>query len=357
MIEEQIADFKRRVDGEIEKFLDGELLENRDKGSPKELLEAIGFIRSYILRGGKRLRPFLFYYSYGLSARKGIESDLLKVSVALEFLHTYFLIHDDIIDCDGLRHGGLSMHSQYAESYRAQVRGSDLEHFGTSMAIVVGDLVSSWVYKIILNADFDIQKKIETMRKISEITSDTLAGEMIDQTLGVSDSFDEDLIFRVGDYKTARYTVAAPLELGAVLSGTNQKEIDYIFNFSVPLGVAFQIKDDVIGLFGDEKKTGKPVGSDIREGKKTLLMSYAVSHLEEEKKNFLLSRLGNRSLSEDDVMKIRSIVKDSGALDYANARIEALSISFKNYLRCDAEMFKKYFFMENLSDLLLKREI
>jgi geranylgeranyl diphosphate synthase type I len=357
MIEEQIADFKKRVDMEIERFLDGELLENKQKGSPGEILEAIDFIRTYILRGGKRLRPFLFYYSYGLSGGKEDMEEILKVSVALEFLHTYFLIHDDIIDCDNLRHGGLAMHSQYVESYKSQVGDSDLRHFGVSMAIVVGDLVSSWVYKVILNADFDVQKKIEAMRKISEITSDTLAGEMIDQTLGASDSFDEDLIFRVGDYKTARYTVAAPLEMGAVLSGADQKEIDYILHFSIPLGVAFQIKDDMIGLFGDGKKTGKPVGSDIKEGKKTLLISYATSHSSEVEKNFLLSCLGNKYLEESSVIKIRQIVEESGSLVYANAKIEELSNLFKNNLRENEELFKKYAFTEDLSSLLLKRDI
>lgn len=357
MIEEQIKDFKRRVDAEIERFLDNEFLENKQKGSPGEILEAIDFARNYILRGGKRLRPFLFYYSYSLSDEKGDEEEILKISVALEFLHTYFLIHDDIIDCDSLRHGGLAMHSQYTESYKSRVGDTDLRHFGVSMAIVVGDLVSSWVYKIILDANFDVKKKIEAMRKIAEITSDTLAGEMIDQTLGASDSFDENLIFRVGDYKTARYTVAAPLELGAVLSGADQEEIDYILRFSVPLGIAFQTKDDVIGLFGDEKKTGKPVGSDIKEGKKTLLISYAFTHLGEDDKKFLLACLGNKHLEEGAVTEIRQIVESSGSLAYANAKIEELSVLFKNNLRENEELFKKYAFMEDLSSLLLKREV
>lgn len=357
MIEKEISDFKMKIDEEIGRFLDFELSQNKERGVPEELSEAVELIRIYIIRGGKRLRPFLFYKTYELSGRAEDLEEALKVSMALEFLHAYFLIHDDIIDCDGLRHNGLAMHKQYEEQYAGKVVEKDLEHFGVSMAILAGDLLSSWVYRVISTSNLDSEKKLKAIQKISEITSDTLAGEMIDQTLGIGSSFEEDLIFKVFDYKTARYTVAAPFELGAILAGASHEEIEYILRFAIPLGIAFQIKDDIIGLLGDGNKIGKPVGSDIKEGKKTLLMSFAVENASAGDKEYLLSRLGKKDLSQGEIEEVRGIIRKCGALEYAENKIAQFADAFRGNLEDKSEFFGKYAFVKGLESLLLKREV
>lgn len=353
----EIRELKEEIDREIEKFFDSKIREANLANMPVEFLEAVENVRSFILRGGKRLRPILFCYGY--AAAKGDSSrDIVRSSILMELMHAYLLIHDDIIDQDDRRHGGFSMHNKYESDYAEKFPGArDLGHFGVAMAINVGDIVSSWSYEVLANADFPDERKKRALGKMAQIGEETLTGQMLDELLEMGDSFEEDLIKRVYNYKTARYTIRGPLQIGAILAGAERDELEFISNFSIPLGIAYQIQDDILGMFGKEENIGKPVGSDLREGKKTLLVSYALGNSPERERSFLLSVLGKKDLAEDEIEKARELMKRTGALDYSNRTIGELMEEFKKKLKSDPERLSlRYESLEGFANKLIDRE-
>lgn len=356
MNEENIKKLQKSIDAELAKFLDAKIRIAGQKGMPEKFVEALENIKEFVLRGGKRLRPILLYLGFTMSRGKSDEKGIFSTCLAIEFLHVYFLIHDDVIDQDDMRHGGPSMHFKYEMDYREKYGDKDLKHFGISNAIDIGDIVSSWGYEIIANSSFEDKDKLRAIRQLSLIDEETSAGQILDGFLEIGEEADEKLVYEVQKYKTAKYTVAGPLQLGAMLAGAGEAELDFIEKFSVPLGVAYQIRDDVLGIFGDEKQTGKAVGADMREGKKTLLISYVLEKADENGRKFILEKLGDKNLDEADMDKIKGIMKDSGALAYSERKIDEFAEEFLKNLKSDPDNFSiKYYELENLADYLLKR--
>lgn len=356
-MEEKIKALQKAVNEKISEFLQVKKKEAKNKNASFEFLELLDNIEDFIMRGGKRLRPVLFFYGYTLAGGKK-KQEAISCSIAIEFLHSYLLIHDDIIDQDEFRHYGPSMHYWYEKKYSSKYQGKDLKHFGHSMAINAGDVIFSWSYEAIASADFDPGRKIDVMKEISKINQNTVMGQVLDMSLEMGSVVKEDLIYSVQYYKTALYTITGPLQLGAILAGAGNDELKFIYDFSVPLGIAYQIQDDILGIFGDEEKIGKPVGSDLREGKKTLLISYIIDNAEKVDKEFVLSRLGRQDISREDVEKIREIMIKSGALKDSERRMEELNSRFISCLKSSSEKFsKKYLPLEDFGKFLLKRKV
>jgi geranylgeranyl diphosphate synthase type I len=355
-IENELLKLKSEVDKELEVFFSYKIRQIEDQKKPEELLEAAKNLKSFVLNSGKRIRPILFYYGYLVAGGKDIEK-ILKTAIAVEFIHSYLLIHDDIIDQDDFRHGGLSMHCKYKEKYKDEFKNKDLKHFGTSMAIIVGDLTSVFGYEILTNSDFPLDLKVKAISKLNSIVSNTLTGEAMDVVLGMNASFSKSEIIEMQKYKTAKYTIEGPLHLGAILAGAGEKLLESLSRFAIPLGIAFQIQDDIIGIFGDEKKIGKPMGSDIIEGKKTLLIAEALERADDEQKEIIYSSLGNRSISLDDVEKVRNIIKETGSLDYSRKKAEELvKLSKKRLEEIEISDSNNKRFLSDLADFVVRRE-
>lgn len=355
-IEDTIKYLKKEIDVRIEVFLNKKEAEGRKNDMPDEFFEALGNIRSLILRGGKRLRPILFYYGYVLSG--GIrKEEAMKAAIALEFLHVGFLIHDDVMDRDEIRHNGLSMYAKYEKDYAQKLRRADMQYFGPAMAICVGDIALSWGYEVLVDADFGENAKKKIIEGMTDIITQTSIGQMLDEILQIGDDFSENAVYKVHNYKTARYTIRGPLQLGAIVAGADQEELDFISRFSIPLGIAYQIRDDLIGVFEEEESIGKPVASDIRESKKTLLVSYTLEHADVKDKEFLLSQLGNKDLTKEDIERVREIMVSCGARAYSEKRIAELTEEFLKNLKSDPEGYSKdYSFLENFAQYLLSRK-
>lgn len=349
--EDQLADLKSKIDEELKSFFDNKIKQIKDQKKPEELLEMVESLRDFILRSGKRIRPILFYYGYILAGGKDKEK-ILKAAISMELIHSFLLIHDDIIDQDDFRHGGLSMHCNYRKKYK----NKDSKHFEISMAIIVGDLAYSFGYEILSKLDFSSDLKIEVINKMNQIISNTAAGEASDVLLSSNPIFDVSKIIEMQKYKTAQYTIEGPLHLGAVLAEANDEFLESLSKFSIPLGVAFQIQDDVIGIFGDKKKTGKPVGSDIKEGKKTLLIAKALKVADEKQKNIILSALGNENINLDDIENVRKIIKETKSLEYSKIQTKKLIEFSKKHLK-EVDAANEYKdFLNNLADFIVKRE-
>lgn len=279
-------------------------------------------LKNYILRDGKRLRPVLFILGYkGFSGKN--PKNLYRSALATELLHDFLLVHDDIIDKSDLRRGGPSMHAmlnmRLGKNRNKCFKGEDL-------AIVAGDILFAIAAEIFFSIDVNHEYKEKAFIKFAKSACYTGCGEFIEILYNAKDikKITENDIYKIYDYKTAWYTFASPLSEGAVLAGASDSEADSLCQYGIYLGRAFQIKDDILGLFGKEKETGKPSLSDLQESKKTLLMWHTYKNASKSEKIQLEEILSAGNVKYKDLIIARKIVKKTGALDFAERKIEEL---------------------------------
>ena len=280
-------------------------------------------IRDFVLRSGKRIRPVLFVVGYlGFSCRE--RPGLYRSAVALELLHDFLLVHDDIIDKSDTRRGKPSMHVLFQRALGKN--DPRLKFSGEDLAIVAGDVLYALAIHAFLSIDEDPRRKEQALKKFILSAMHTGGGEFIELLYSRKDfdQLDKKDIYKVYDLKTASYSFASPLATGAILAGASPQQQEAVFRYGVSLGRAFQIKDDVISLFDEEKETGKPALCDLQEGKKTLLVWHAYRHSPAAVKKEIEGILTKKKVTRQDLLTMRRILIRSGALDYARAQIQAL---------------------------------
>jgi len=280
-------------------------------------------IKEFILRDGKRVRPILFCISYRGYAKK-VPPRFYRSALSLELLHDFLLVHDDIIDKSPIRRGKPSMHS-LLKAYLGQKK--EAKFSGEDLAIVAGDVIYALALDAFLAVSEDPLRKEAAMRQLIQTTLYTAGGEFIELLLGTRpiEKVSRQDIYKIYDYKTANYTFASPLTIGATLAGAKTNQIKKLHSYGMLLGRAFQIKDDIIGIFGKEKETGKSNLTDIKEAKRTLLLWYAFSHADKKDKLALKKLLEAKFLKHSGLIKIRKIIAGSGARAFAQNQIEYLS--------------------------------
>lgn len=312
-----MRDFKARFDVVLAAYLDDIIRDAREKDV--FVAEALEYTKTMIMAGGKRLRPIMMYYGY--KAVGGRDEDaIMRAAISIELIHSFLLIHDDIMDRDHLRHGIGTLHSHYGALSERLFSGVDHRHFGNSMALIVGDMIGALGNQVLFDAAFDPKLILRALSKLQSIIALTVVGQTRDVYIEYAKRATEDEILRMYEYKTARYTVEGPLHLGAILGGGDPAILEGLSRYAIPLGIAFQIQDDILGIFGSEEKLGKPVGSDIQEGKWTLLVSRATEMLAaDEKKDFLRILGKGENLTSEDIDRFRELVRRSGSLEYARA--------------------------------------
>ncbi|HIQ09925.1 MAG TPA: polyprenyl synthetase family protein [Euryarchaeota archaeon] len=273
--------------------------------------------RTFIMNGGKRVRPMLAILGY-----KGATGDVCNAAVQtgalVEILHTFLLIHDDICDKDPFRRGVPTVWKSFYEEFRERGFRDPLHH-ANSIAMVTGDIVHTYTYQLALEIDADQSTKNKILQKILEIAEVTGYGQNMDIHLGLLplESVNERDVLKTYKLKTGIYSVSGPLELGGILAGADEHILGTYREYGERAGVAFQIHDDIIGVFGDPEVTGKPVGSDIREGKRTILVVKAYENADEKQRKILEQALGNESAPQELIEEAADIIRDTGALEYA----------------------------------------
>jgi len=276
-------------------------------------------IKEFVLREGKRVRPTLFVTGY-LGFAKKIAPQLYTSALSIELLHDFMLVHDDIIDKSDTRRGKPSLHKLFDNHLSGQKEG---KFDGKDLAIVAGDVM----YAMGLNAFLSIRenpvRKERAMRKLIEAAIYTGCGEFIELIYGLKDidKITKEDIYKIYDYKTANYTFASPLAIGAILGGASESETKKLFQYGIYLGRAFQIKDDILGMFGDEKKIGKSTLTDLQESKKTILIWYAYKHCNKKSQMIIKKILSKDNANLGDLEKIREIITHSGAIDFARKEV------------------------------------
>jgi len=309
-------------------------------------------IKEFICRPGKRIRPVLFCIGY-LGFSQKTPPGLFRSALSLELLHDFMLVHDDIIDKSDNRRGRPSMHALLNRYLRPNKKA---KFTGEDLTIVAGDVMYAMALGAFLSVKEDMRRKEDTLKKLISAALYTGSGEFIELLLGIKpiEKVTQEDIYKVYDYKTANYTFASPLAMGATLAGAKASQIEKIFQYGLLLGRAFQIKDDIIGTFGEEKNTGKSNLTDIKEAKRTLLIWHAFNHAGK-KDQLIIKRIMNGKLArKTELIKMCRIIVNTGALAYAENQIKYLLSKAEGKIN-GLEMNKRYKqALDNFSRKILK---
>lgn len=287
-----------------------------------------------LLSGGKRLRAALCWWSFrahGGSATGTAAEAAVRTGAALELFQAAALLHDDVMDNSDTRRGAPTAHRSFAARHAAAGWSGDSGQFGEAGAILLGDLVLVAAQRELTAALAEMPEVAPRVRSSFDLMqSEVVTGQYLDvlvqaEPWGADPASDETRARAVLRAKTAGYSVAFPLELGALLAGAGQDRAKLVHSAGVPLGEAFQLRDDMLGVFGDPAVTGKPAGDDLREGKRTVLVARAVAGLASGPgRELLLRAVGDPALSDDDVRRVRELIAESGALDTVERLIAEL---------------------------------
>lgn len=304
-----LKDVRKGVEARLAGFF-GEERERLVRLAP-EAAELVDAIDVFTMRGGKRFRPALAFAAYRSVRPDGTLPEIVDACAALELLQSYLLIHDDWMDGDDERRGGPSVHA----ALRA-ARGGD-PHIADSLAILAGDLASAQSWRLLSRASTDPLRRAEAIDVMLRMHEEVIIGQALDLTAAPD-------VSRMHQLKTGSYTVRGPLALGAVLGGASEAQREALARFGGPIGEAFQMRDDLLGAFGDPRETGKPAGNDLRAGKHNALIDAAQASANETDLATLRSVLGRADATDDEVRAALEVLERSGAKAAVESRLRAL---------------------------------
>lgn len=278
-------------------------------------------LRAFVSRGGKRLRPVLLLVGHELAG--GTARDVTGAAVAVELLHTCALLHDDVIDDADTRRGHPTTHVAFRTAHAREEGAGDPARYGEAIAILLGDLAFVHADEALLDCDVPAPALLEGLRTFVQLREEVMAGQVLDVHAAATRSVDPGLALQVATLKSGRYSVTRPLQLGAVLAGADEGLLATLAEVGEPLGRAFQLRDDLLGVFGDQATTGKSASGDLAEGKRTLLVAEAFTRLAEPAREELADRLGAADLTEAQADRLRSHLEACGARGAVEDRIAA----------------------------------
>jgi len=275
---------------------------------------------SDLVAGGKRLRPAFCVWAYLGSGGEDLESGL-RAAASLEMLQACALVHDDVMDDSDMRRGKPAAHRRFATMHRGSGWLGSAERFGDGSAILLGDLCLSWADELLYRSGFAPEEMARAKVVYDRMRTELMAGQYLDLLEQARGGGSIERAMLVVRYKSAKYTIERPLHLGAVLAGADDAHVAALSDYGLPLGEAFQLRDDVLGVFGDPEVTGKPAGDDLREGKRTLLVATAMAQATAEQAAHLREGLGDPHLGAAAIDEMRAIIRATGAVDEVEAVI------------------------------------
>ena len=278
-------------------------------------------LTQYVLNGGKRLRPLFAYWGFR-GAGGNADAAIIRACASLELIQACALIHDDVMDGSDTRRGFPAIHKRFATLHRDQGLSGASESFGVSAAILLGDLALVWADKMFHTSTIESDALVRALPVLDEMRIEIMAGQYLDVLEQALASQSVERSLRVARLKSAKYTVERPLHLGAALAGADALLLDSYSHYGMPLGEAFQLRDDILGVFGDPEETGKPAGDDLREGKRTVLIAAALERANGTQAAFIEQHLGRATLGVSDVISMREIIMDTGAVGVVETMIE-----------------------------------
>ncbi|BCJ63723.1 polyprenyl synthetase family protein [Polymorphospora rubra] len=322
-----LDELRARCDLALAGYLDRQDADWPD-GAPRGVFDTL---RRFVLAGGKRLRPLFCYWGWR-GAGEPDRPEIVSAAAALELFHAFALIHDDIMDGSDQRRGEPSVHQLFADLHTRLSWRGDPGAYGRSAALLCGDLCAAWADQMFHESGLPPERIHDGYAVYCAMRTEVIAGQYLDLVSGVGDGSVASAL-TVIRMKAARYTVTRPLQIGAGLAGAGPELLDAYAAFGDPLGDAFQLRDDVLGVFGDPAVTGKSILDDLREGKPTVMMALARDSADRAQAVRLRALFGNPQLDAEGAADLRTIIVETGALDrieqmikvYGDAALAALA--------------------------------
>ncbi|MDP3968670.1 MAG: polyprenyl synthetase family protein [Nocardioides sp.] len=280
------------------------------------------------VRGGKRLRAAFcragFTAVAGTSLDGPTEAGVLRAGAALEVLHASALVHDDFMDASDTRRGRPAAHRAFAAHHDAQGWPGSAEQYGGAAAILLGDLLLTWSDELLRTCGLPDAQVADALVVLDHTRSEVVAGQFLDVSVQARGRGSVEEAMRVLRYKSAKYSVERPLHVGAALAGADDAQVSALSDVGLPVGEAFQLRDDLLGVLGDTQRTGKPAGDDLREGKRTVLVALALESLSPADAARLEAGLGT-ALAPEEVAALQELVRGSGAVEQVERLIDDLT--------------------------------
>jgi geranylgeranyl diphosphate synthase type I len=292
-----------------------------------------------LLVGGKRLRPAFAFWGFRAAGGQDTE-EVVRACASLEFLQACALIHDDVMDASDTRRGKPAIHKQFESLHSSNDWSGSAKLFGEGSAILVGDLALSWADEMLLTSGLSNDQLIRAKAIYDIMRTELMSGQYLDLLEQARGEITHERAETVIRFKSAKYTIERPLHLGATIAAAQPELNKVLSEYGLALGEAFQLRDDLLGVFGDSSITGKPAGDDLREGKQTMLIAFANSNANLNDKKYLAEHLGSSELSLDTISKLQELLINCGAQEFVENRISdylAKSLSALDALERDSE--------------------
>ncbi|MEY2423438.1 MAG: geranylgeranyl diphosphate synthase, type [Acidimicrobiaceae bacterium] len=305
-----------RVEGRLREMLDAEI--ERWRALDDTLVDPLRSLRSFVLDGGKRLRPAFCHWGFVGAGGDADDPRIVEAGAAFEFLQAFALIHDDVMDGSATRRGRSSVHVDYAERHDGASWRGEARRFGEGVAVLIGDLAHVYADRFMTGAPAD------AITIWNELRVELNVGQYLDVVGTARADTDLTRARRIARYKSGKYTIERPLHVGAAIADRYGELHEPLSAYGDPLGEAFQLRDDLLGAFGDETQTGKPVGDDLREGKPTPLLAIATERARGDELT-LLTLVGSAELSRDDIASVQAVLVGTGAVAEIETTIDRLT--------------------------------
>jgi geranylgeranyl diphosphate synthase type I len=292
-----------------------------------ELIPVCDALDSFLLDGGKRLRPLFAYAGFCTTGLIPSPEDIRAIA-SLELLQACALIHDDLMDGSDTRRGKPAIHRHFENLHQAGAMAGLSEKFGEAAAVLLGDLALVWSDHMLHTSGVTRNALLSALSIHDEMRIELMAGQYLDIRESGEKSPSVDRSLRIARYKSGKYTIERPLHLGLALAQEDSRErknlMDILSAYGLPLGEAFQLRDDALGIFGDPAVTGKPAGDDLREGKRTVLMAMALERANAAGRSLIESALGDPALTNERVEAVRAAIVETGAVKVVEDLIDGL---------------------------------
>ncbi|RSO06937.1 geranylgeranyl diphosphate synthase [Streptomyces sp. WAC 06783] len=309
-----LSGLRKQIDTALDHYLTVRAYTTQIENLPPLPLEVL---RDFVFAGGKRIRPLMCVLGWHAARGQGDGAPVIRAAASLELFHAFALIHDDIMDRSDTRRGRPTVHRDLAQRHRHR---ADPERFGQGAALLLGDLALAFAQEMLDGAGLSPAQLAAALPTVDAMRIAVIYGQYMDLDTAEQLTGDVARALAVIRYKTAKYTVEHPLHLGAALAGGGPAVRAALSAYALPLGEAFQLRDDLLGVFGDPAVTGKPALDDLREGKRTVLLALALRHADAEQALTLCRLVGDCALDEEQAQEVRAVLTATGA----RARVENL---------------------------------
>jgi geranylgeranyl diphosphate synthase type I len=351
-VKEFIHLFEPYFKGKIEEEADFALNKHN-----KNCLDTINFYNEIAIRGGKRIRGSLAYYTYKMLGGENVQASL-DLARAIEMMHAFLLVLDDYTDKSSTRRGGPTAHVIAQDFFEQHTfERNDPYHYGRAVALTAGIIESFRVQEIIMGLPISAEKRISICQNLNSKLAITGYGQITDIFNSLSNDVDEKDVLNMLEWKTGVYTFENPIHSGAIMAGATQQDLELLSKYALPVGIAFQIHDDVIGMFGDSEYTGKSDKDDLMEGKMTLLIQHLFKNGTKAQVSEVLKYLGRNDVTDQEHLLVKTILVESGSLDYVEKMAVQLVERGKKHLDKAPESWsvEGLDFLRGVADYVIQR--